>query len=109
QAQGWQPVGRKIGFTNRGIWARYGVDRPMWSHVWDRTLTWARAGRASLSLRGFMEPRIEPEVVFRLARPLPAGDDPEALLAACEWMAPGFEIVHSVFPGWRFTAADCTA
>ena len=29
-AQGWKLVGRKNGFTNRGIWQRYGVDRPMW-------------------------------------------------------------------------------
>ena len=25
------------------------------------------------------------------------------------WIAAGFEIVHSVFPGWRFRAPDCTA
>ena len=31
------------------------------------------------------------------------------LLAVVAWIAAGFEIVHSVFPGWRFTAADCTA
>ena len=27
-AAGWQPVGRKIGFTNRTIWPRYGVYEP---------------------------------------------------------------------------------
>src|SRR5574342_1120654 len=27
-AIGWKPVGRKIGFTNRGIWPRYGVHDP---------------------------------------------------------------------------------
>ena len=37
RGEGWQCVGRKIGFTNRSIWARYGVDRPMWAHIWDRT------------------------------------------------------------------------
>jgi 2-oxo-3-hexenedioate decarboxylase len=26
-----------------------------------------------------------------------------------EWIAHGFEIVQSVFPGWRFTVADCIA
>jgi 2-oxo-3-hexenedioate decarboxylase len=107
--QGWHPVGRKIGFTNRTIWARYGVDRPMWSHVWDRTLVMARDGHATLPLAGLMEPRIEPEVVFRLSRPLPSGSDPVAILGAIEWIAAGFEIVHSVFPGWRFGAPDCTA
>ena len=32
-AQGWKPVGRKIGFTNRTLWARYGVHEPMWGTV----------------------------------------------------------------------------
>ena len=29
RAQGWRPVGRKVGFTNRTIWPRYGVYQPM--------------------------------------------------------------------------------
>jgi len=108
-ARGWKPVGRKIGFTNTTIWARYGVDRPMWSHVWDRTVTFARDGRAAFALDGLMEPRIEPEIVFGIAGPLPPGDDPVAMLRAVAWIAPGFEIVHSVYPAWKFAAADCTA
>lgn len=109
RAQGWQAVGRKIGFTNRTIWARYGVDRPMWAHVWSRTLHRAPDGEARLSLDRFVQPRIEPEVVFRLKAPVPLRDDPAELLASVEWLAPGFEIVQSHFPDWKFTAADCTA
>ena len=108
-ARGVRPVGRKIGFTNTTIWARYGVDRPMWSHVWDATLVRAEGDRAEIALDGLMEPRIEPELVFGLAGALPEGDDPVAILRAVAWIAPGFEIVHSVFPAWKFTAADCTA
>ena len=37
-ARGETPVGRKIGFTNRTIWAEYGVDRPLWGYVYDTTL-----------------------------------------------------------------------
>jgi len=48
-------------------------------------------------------------VVFGLAAPVPLTDEPEAILAAVEWMAAGFEIVQSHFPGWKFAAADCTA
>ena len=32
-----------------------------------------------------------------------------AMLDAVAWIAPGFEIVHSVFPGWKFRVPDCTA
>ena len=38
EARGERPVGRKIGFTNRTIWAEYNVYAPMWGHVYDRTL-----------------------------------------------------------------------
>ncbi|MEP7183915.1 MAG: fumarylacetoacetate hydrolase family protein [Betaproteobacteria bacterium] len=108
-AQGWQAVGRKIGFTNRTIWPRYGVYQPMWAHVWQHTVHFAPEGRARLRVAGFAEPRIEPEVVFRLKAPVPTDADARAVLACIEWIAPGFEIVQSHFPDWKFAAADCTA
>ena len=108
-AQGWQPVGRKIGFTNRTIWPRYGVYLPMWARTWAHTVRFAPDNRATLSLAGLMLPRIEPEVAFMLAAPVPDTNDAEAILACVEWMAPSFEIVQSHFPNWKFTAADCTA
>jgi 2-oxo-3-hexenedioate decarboxylase len=108
-AQGWRPVGRKIGFTNTTIWERYGVDRPMWAHVFERTVRFAPEAQARLPLAGFVQPRIEPEVVFKLRSSPLAGGDARAVLEAIEWMAPGFEIVQSHFPDWKFTAADCTA
>jgi hypothetical protein len=65
-AAGWRPVGRKIGFTNRTIWPRYGVYLPLWAHVWAHTVHRAGEHRATLSLATFVQPRIEPEVVFGL-------------------------------------------
>lgn len=108
-AQGWRSVGRKIGFTNRTIWLRYGVYQPMGARVWSHTVQYARSGRATLPLAGFVQPRIEPEVVFKLAAPVAAGADARAVLGAIEWIAAGFEIVQSHFPNWKFAAADCTA
>jgi len=108
-ASGWQPVGRKIGFTNRTIWPRYGVYLPMWAHVWTHTVQYAPEHRATLSLAAFVQPRIEPEVVFGLKGRVPENGDAAAVLASTEWIAPGFEIVQSHFPDWKFAAADCTA
>ena len=108
-AGGWLPVGRKIGFTNRTIWPRYGVYLPMWAHVWAHTVHPAVADRAALGLAPFVQPRIEPEVVFKLKAPVPIEADTIAALACVEWIAPGFEIVQSHFPDWKFTAADCIA
>ena len=109
RAQGWRAIGRKIGFTNRTIWPRYGVYQPMWAHVWTRTVQFAESGNATLDLRSFVQPRIEPEVVFKLKAPVPVTDDPIEVLACTQWIAPGFEIVQSHFPDWKFSAADCTA
>ncbi len=108
-AQGWLPVGRKIGFTNRTIWPRYGVYQPMGARVWSHTVQYAQNDRATQPLPGFVQPRIEPEVVFKLKAHVAAGADARAVLAATEWIAAGFEIVQSHFPDWRFAAADCTA
>jgi 2-oxo-3-hexenedioate decarboxylase len=108
-AQGWQPVGRKIGFTNRTIWKHYGVDRPMWAHIYAQTVRHAPDGHASLTISAFVQPRIEPEVVFGLRGPVPQTGDARAVLEAVEWLAPGFEIVQSHFPDWKFKAPDCTA
>jgi 2-oxo-3-hexenedioate decarboxylase len=109
RANGWTQVGRKIGFTNRTIWELFGVDRPMWAHMWSTTVTHAARDTVVVGLDRFVQPRIEPEVVFKLReRPPPTGT-PSEILRSVEWMAPGFEIVHCHFPDWKFTVADATA
>ena len=107
-ARGWKPLGRKIGFTNRTIWPRYGVYEPIWGTVYDRTTSDARNNVAELDLRGLPNPRIEPEVCFGL-KTAPRGARVEHLLEAIEWVAHSVEIVQSPFPGWKFKLADCTA
>lgn len=108
-AQGWKAAGRKIGFTNTTIWERYGVDRPMWANVYESTVEHVPSGRAQASFRRFVQPRIEPEIVFGLRGPVPVRGTAREVLESIEWMAAGFEIVQSHFPGWKFAAADCTA
>ncbi len=108
-AQGWKPIGRKIGFTNRTIWPRYGVYEPMWGYVYDRTAIDARGGRASVPLAGLVQPRIEPEVLFRLKAAPPRTDDPERLLDSIDSIAHSIEIVQCHHPGWKVRIADCTA
>jgi len=55
-------------------------------------------------------PKIEPEIVFKLKKPIGAEDhDPAAILAAVDWLALGFEIVDCVFPDWKFTPPDFVA
>jgi 2-keto-4-pentenoate hydratase len=109
RSRGSRPVGRKIGFTNRSIWALYGVDAPMWAHVYDDSVSYARGGSARVSLAHMVSPRIEPEIAFKLRAPIPVGcNDPEQLLRSAEWYAHSVEIVDSHFD-WKFKLADATA
>ncbi|HSW07464.1 2-keto-4-pentenoate hydratase [Aquabacterium sp.] len=108
-ARGETPVGRKIGFTNRTIWAEYDVWAPIWGDVYDSTVHDIPATGGSFSLAGLAEPRIEPEIVFGLARAPAVDMDDAALLGCIDWVAHGFEIVQSIFPGWKFAAPDTVA
>jgi 2-oxo-3-hexenedioate decarboxylase len=60
-------------------------------------------------LVGLAEPRIEPEIVFKLAVAPAPGMGERALLESIDWVAHGFEIVQSIFPGWKFSAPDTVA
>lgn len=108
-ADGETPVGRKIGFTNPAMWARYGVAEPVWGHLYGRMVTHLGAGQGECRLRGFVAPKIEPEVVFHFHRSPEAGADPAALLDCIDAVAMGFEIVQSHYPGWKFEAPDSVA
>jgi 2-oxo-3-hexenedioate decarboxylase len=106
--RGETPVGRKIGFTNRTIWAEYGVYAPIWGDMYDTTLkTFAESPAVDLS--ALLEPRIEPEIAFGIARTPEPGMDEAAILGCIDWVAHGCEIVQSIYPAWRFAAADTVA
>jgi 2-oxo-3-hexenedioate decarboxylase len=109
QAQGARVVGRKIGFTNRTIWPIYGVSFPIWAPIWSDTVQFAGGDTAVVDLAPFTQPRIEPEVVFKLARALPPNGNDIDVLRSIEWFAPGFEIVHCHYANWQFSAPDCIA
>jgi 2-oxo-3-hexenedioate decarboxylase len=109
EARGELPVGRKIGFTNRTAWVDYNACEPMWGYVYDRTVHYLAELGATFSLMQLAEPRIEPEIVFRLAIAPAPGMDDRTLLESVDWVAHGFEVVQSIFPGWRFSVPDTVA
>jgi len=105
-AKGQRRLGRKAGFTNRQIWDEYGVRAPNWGYVYDRTL---HDLSVPLPLAPYAEPKIEPEIMFGFAAPPSPGMNDAALLSCIAWVAHGYEIVQSIFPGWKFSAADSVA
>jgi len=107
ERRGERVVGRKIGFTNRAIWEGQGIAAPIWNCMFDSTVR--DLDDEAFPLAGFPEPRIEPEIVLHLARAPEPGMDEAALLGCVDWVAHGFEVVFSPFPGWVFAAPDAAA
>ncbi len=107
-ARGERPLGYKVGFTNRTIWARYNVFAPIWGTVWDTTLT-SCEGEGQVSLARMCQPRLEPETVFGLKATPVANASLDGLFDAIDWVATGFEIVQSHLPDWKFLPADTVA
>jgi 2-keto-4-pentenoate hydratase len=112
-AQGETMVGRKIGFTNRKIWSRYGVSEPIqapiWTPLFDTTVRFTEDNRGLQSLQGALQPRIGPELVFKLRSAPPRDATVEEMAGCIEWMAHAFEIVICPFPDWKFEMADSIA
>ncbi|MEX0339029.1 MAG: 2-keto-4-pentenoate hydratase [Arenibacterium sp.] len=104
--QGGRRVGLKVGFTNRGIWPVYQVDRPIWGVVYTETLL---APDQPVNAARFSLPRIEPEIVLGLARAPERGMSLAECADCIDWVAPGFEIVQSIYADWKFSVADAVA
>jgi 2-keto-4-pentenoate hydratase len=106
--RGETPRGYKIGFTNRTIWPLYKVFAPIWGTVWAGGLAFCE-GEGSIDLSATCQPRIEPEIVFGLRATPAAHATVEQLFDAIDWLAPGFEVVQSHCPDWKFVACDTVA
>jgi 2-keto-4-pentenoate hydratase len=108
-AEGARSVGRKIGFTNPAMWSVYGVTEPIWAHLYESTVVQLKGTFGTCHLDRFVEPKIEPEIVFGFREAPQAGTSVAGIAETVEWVAHGFEIVQSHFPGWRFKAPDTIA
>ncbi len=109
EARGEKAVGRKIGFTNRTVWDGAGITGPIWNYMYAHTVHDLAAAGHAVSVAGYPEPRIEPEIAVHFARQPEAGMAEAELMGCIDWVAHGFEIVHSIFPAWQLKAADAVA
>ncbi len=107
--EGAVAIGRKIGFTNPEMWSLYGVHEPIWGYVYDKTVVHLETSHTTCHIGNFVEPKIEPEIVIHFRSVPPVSASTAEILACIDWIAHGFEIVQSHFPGWRFKAADAIA
>jgi 2-oxo-3-hexenedioate decarboxylase len=109
KTRGETPIGRKLGFTNRTIWDEYKVYAPIWSYVYDTTVRSIDPSGATFDMSAVVEPRIEPEITLALGRTPEPGMNEAEILGCIDWVAHGFEVVQSLFPGWKFAPADTVA
>lgn len=105
-ARGDAIVGLKQAFTNRAMMQRMGVAEPV-TGLLCRDMQLADGG--TLDMARVFKPRVEVEVMFKLARPLPADATPEMALEQLEALAVAIEIVDSRYRDFRFVANDVVA
>ena len=111
--KGARPIGRKIGFTNTNIWPEYNIDASNWGYIYANTYKQLKpTEKANMPMPPravALQPKIEPEIVFRMkSAPSSSMGDTELLDCIFSY-AHGLEIVQSVYPDWKFNSAETTA
>ncbi|MFI5938233.1 2-keto-4-pentenoate hydratase [Actinoplanes sp. NPDC051494] len=104
-AAGERVVGAKLGLTSRAKQVTIGVHQPIVGFLTDAMD--AGAGAGVLSRTG--QPRIEPEIAFRLGAALDRPLTFEDVGDVVDGVAVAMEIIDSRFAGFRFRPADVLA
>lgn len=106
-AAGATIVGHKIGLTSPAVQAQLGVDQPDYGALLDVT---AIADRSTVDAGAFIAPRLELELAFELAEPLPnAAVTADDVRRATARVLPALELVDSRIRDWRIRLADTVA
>ena len=106
-ADGDSVIGYKAGLTSAPMQNMFGVSTPDYGPVMAATI---RSDGATVSLEDFIAPKVEAEIVFRLATPLSGpGVTVEQARAAIGAVMAGLEIVDSRIENWRIKLADTIA
>jgi 2-keto-4-pentenoate hydratase len=103
---GRRRIGRKIGLTSEAIQRQLSVDQP---DVGVLSEGMDVSGDDMIDIRRLVQPRIEAEVAFVLARPIPDGADLREIETCIDYATVAAEIVDSVIKEWRITLFDTVA
>lgn len=105
-ARGETRIGIKMGFTSRAKMVQMGVSDLIWGRLTSGMLV---EDGGSISLAGYVHPRVEPEVAFLIGRPLSGRVTAMQALAAVDAVAPALEIIDSRYENFRFSLTDVVA
>lgn len=100
------PTTPKLGLTSKAKQQQMHVDRPLFG--WFPPDTLLEPGEP-LVVGDLIQPRVEPEIAFVLARDLPPDADVDDVLAATERVVPAIDVLDSRFEGYAFTLPDVVA
>jgi 2-keto-4-pentenoate hydratase len=114
-AGGATVVGRKIGATSEAVQRQLGVDQPDFGYLLsDMDVSHGAADDGGpISMRTLLQPRVEGEVAFVLARDIDPDDEAEITIElvrdAVEVALPALEIVDSRIADWAIGFTDTVA
>ncbi len=109
-AGGATVVGRKIGATSKAVQDQLGVDQPDFGYLLSDMDV---SAEDPISMGTLVQPRVEAEVAFRLAKDIDPADEADITLdlvrEAVEVALPALEIVDSRIGNWDITFTDTVA
>src|ERR1700728_3176057 len=106
-AGGARIKGHKVGLTSAAMQRQLGVDQPDYGHLLDR-MFWLEY--EPIPIGRFLQPRVEPEMAFVLARPLQGpGVTVAEAIAAVDFVLPALELIDSRIRDWKIGLGDTIA
>jgi 2-oxo-3-hexenedioate decarboxylase len=104
--RGEKICGLKMGLTSKAKMKQMGVESPIYGVLTDRM---QHPNEGTISLKGRIHPKIEPEIAFGLGRDLKGQVTLEEALDACEWVSAAMELIDSRYLNFNFTLPDVVA
>jgi 2-keto-4-pentenoate hydratase len=106
-AAGAQVKGHKVGLTSVAMQRQFGVSQPDYGHLLD-SMFWLE--HEPIPIARFLQPRVEPEMAFVLARTLQGpGVTVAEAISAVGFVLPALELIDSRIRDWKIGLADTIA
>lgn len=102
-------IAAKLGLTSTAKQQQMNVSEALYGWMTD-DMALGSDGRGTVERTRFIQPRVEPEIAFRMGADLGGPDvTAAAVIAATESVMPALDVLDSRFTGYVFTLADVAA
>jgi 2-oxo-3-hexenedioate decarboxylase len=104
--RGERVIGLKMGFTSRAKAVQMGVHELIYGRLTDAMVV---DDGGVVELKRYCHARVEPEIAFRLAKPLEGAVGVVEAYAAVDAAAPALELIDSRYQDFKFSLVDVVA